>query len=55
MRRMPSSVKPAPAELPFEKKSVGPSRKPASPGKVTPPAAKMGNKRTSDKPKPASV
>lgn len=54
MRRMPSS-KPAPAALPAHEKSVGPSRKATGGGKVSAPPAKMGNKRTSDKPKPASA
>lgn len=56
-RRMPSSVKPAPAAVPSEIKSVGPSRK-AKGGTAKSPAkstlsAKV--KRTSDVPKPASV
>jgi hypothetical protein len=57
-RRMPSSVKPAPAALPAHEKMVGPSKKPAQPGAKFPgKSPNMGAKikRTSDMPKPANA
>lgn len=57
-RRMPSSVKPAPAEVIPQTKSVGPSKKPAQPGSKFPgKSPNMGSKikRTSDMPKPANA
>jgi hypothetical protein len=55
-RRMPSAVKPAPAALPAQLKSVGPSRKSKGAPVKSPVKSNLSAKvkRTSDMPKPAS-
>ena len=55
-RRMPSS-KPAPAAVPSEIKSTGPSRKPRVGAAKSPAKSNLSAKvkRTSDMPKPSSV
>lgn len=55
-RRMPSS-KSAPAAVPSEIKSVGPSRKPKMGAAKSPPKSNLSSKvkRTSDMPKPSGV
>jgi hypothetical protein len=57
MRRMPSSVKPAPAALPPQEKSVGPSKRSKGAPAKSPVKSNLSArvKRTSDQPKPASV
>jgi hypothetical protein len=56
-RRMPSSVKPAPAMLPPQEKSVGPSKRSKGAPAKSPAKSNLSArvKRTSDQPKPATV
>lgn len=56
-RRMPTAVKPAPAELPTSQKTVGPSKRSKGAPAKSPAKSNLSSrvKRTSDLPKSAGV